>query len=291
MIMPNKLISHPLVSVVLGSYNRRFYLKAAIESVRNEKMGFPYEIIVVDGGSTDGSLQYLIKQKDIITILQHNRGRWQGKPIHKKSWGYFMNLGFRAASGKYICMLSDDCLVIPGAINNGITLFEEKLSKTEKIGAVAFYWREWPGADCYKVGKTFGNKMFVNHGLFLRTALEEVNFIDEDNYNFYHADGDLILRMAEKGYFCIESPNSFIEHYRHANYFARKTNTNSFDWAHYQARWENLGIPSSSWIEKEYTDPNKITNKYWKTQLFLINFLAFLRHCKRILFSLFQVKS
>ncbi|UCF03833.1 MAG: glycosyltransferase, partial [Deltaproteobacteria bacterium] len=61
------------VSVVLGSYNRKRFLKAAIQSIRNNEILVPYEIIVVDGGSTDGSLSWLSKQKDIITILQHNR--------------------------------------------------------------------------------------------------------------------------------------------------------------------------------------------------------------------------
>lgn len=143
----------------------------------------------------------------------------------------------------------------------------------------------------YLVGLTFGNKMFVNHGLYLRTALEEVGFIDEDNYRFYHADGDLSLRMSEKGYACIDSPNSFIEHCRHANYHVRKSNINSRDWERYQARWEYLGTPSFAWKEIEYTDPNKIADKYWRTQKIKIDLFLFLRHCKRMLLNRFSSKS
>lgn len=271
----------PIVSIVLGSYNRRSFLKSTLESVRNDRMDFPYEVIVVDGGSTDGTIKWLTKQKDIIAIIQHNSGTWKGKPIERKSWGYFMNLGFRAASGKYICMLSDDCLVIPGAIKNGINLFEEKLAANEKVGAVAFYWREWPGENRYWVGITFGNKMFVNHGLYLRTALEDIGFIDEQNYGFYHADGDLALRMAEKGYSCIDSPNSFIEHCIHINYRAYQSNVQSNDWDHYQERWKKLGTPSPASIEIEYTDPDKTVDKYWKVNKIKINLLAFLGQSKK----------
>ena len=131
------------VSIILGTYNRIRFLKLTIKSIRNElsKCAFPNEIIVVDGGSTDGTLKWLVKQKDIITIVQHNRGEWRGKRIERRSWGYFMNLGFKSAQGKYICMLSDDCLVLPGAIINGYKLFESELAKGKKVGAVAFYWR------------------------------------------------------------------------------------------------------------------------------------------------------
>ena len=72
-----------------------------------------------------------------------------------------MNLGFKIAQGKYICMLSDDCLVVPGAIKNGIKLFDSKISSKNKIGAIAFYWRNWPEQKEYWVGYSFGDKMFV----------------------------------------------------------------------------------------------------------------------------------
>lgn len=230
------------VSVVLGTYNRLAFLKIAIESIRREVADHAHEIIVVDGGSTDGTMEWLAGQKDIVTIVQHNRGTWQGKAIERRSWGYFMNLAFKCAQGKYVCMLSDDCLVVPGAIINGLSLFEQRLSKNEKIGAVAFYWRNWPENDVYFIGLTLGGNMFVNHGLFLRQALEDVGFIDEHTYQFYHADGDLCLKMWQMGYACIASPDSFIEHYSHANIVVRKSNTVAAenDWESFLNKWEGI---------------------------------------------------
>jgi len=128
------MVEKKFISVVLGSLNRIQFLKHTVESIRKDLEGLSSEIIIVDGGSNDGTIEWLFKQKDIITIIQHNKGTWAGKKLPKKSWGYFMNLGFKAACGKYICMLSDDCLVVPGAIKNGFHLFEEKLLKGEKIG-------------------------------------------------------------------------------------------------------------------------------------------------------------
>lgn len=254
--------ARPAVSVVTGTLNRRWYLKRAIESVRAE-LPFPEaEIIVVDGGSDDGTLRWLAKQKDVRTIVQHNRGRWQGEPVPSRSWGHFMNLGFRAATAPYVCMLSDDCLVVPGAIRNGLEQFERQ---GKDVGAVAFYWRNWPEQRRYWVGRTFGGGVFVNHGLFRRDVLASVGYADEEAFRFYHGDGDLVLRMEDAGWRSLDSPGSFVEHYSHANLAQRAANlqTRDADWAAYRRRWGHLGAPDTDWIERSHDDPHGTARRYW----------------------------
>ena len=176
-----------------------------------------------------------------------------------------MNLGFKVAQGRYICMLSDDCLVIPRAIRNGIAVCDEKLQEGERVGAVAFYWRDWQGKVNYRVGLTWGSKMFVNHGLYVNAALAEIGYADEDRYVFYHADGDICLRLAEADYACIESPNSYIEHHKHVNAKVKAENRQHVisDWAAYKKRWEYLGEPSVAWIEKAFTDRHHTAENHW----------------------------
>ena len=255
----------PQLSVVIGSYNRLKYLKMTIETLRVEVNSINHEIIIVDGGSTDGSLKWLLEQKDIITVVQHNRGEWQRKQIERKSWGYFMNLGFKIAQGKYLCMLSDDCLVIPGAIKNGIKLFDDELSKRKKIGAVAFYWRNWPDQVKYWVGYSFGDRMFVNHGIYLRKAMVEVAFCNEDDYFFYHADGDLCQKIWEHGYIVIDAPGSYIEHYADANLSVRTSNytKQKQDWKTYEDKWLRYGQPKRDWKEKSFDDKSNTARKYF----------------------------
>jgi len=244
----------PYISMVIGSFNRLEMLKICIAAVRDELQDKASEIIVVDGGSTDGTVEWLLKQKDIITIVQHNRGEWNGKPIERKPWAYFMNLAFKASSGKFVCMLSDDSLIIPSAINNGLALFEEQLSSGRKLGAVAFYFRDYPLRKKYAVAVNVGN-LYVNHGLYLKTALDEAGYIDE-NYHFYFADTDLVLKIKEKGYECIASPTSYVEHYFEATPEIRASNNDT------KKEQDRLRL-INKWKGKAY--PDEEYAKYLKT--------------------------
>jgi len=232
----------PVVSVVLGTYNRIEYLQFTVESIRKAIQGIRSEIIIVDGGSTDGTMEWLMSQKDIITIVQHNRGEWIGKSIRRRSWGYFMNLGFRCAAGKYVCMLSDDCVLLPGAIEKGVESFEKAVSEGKKVGAAAFYWKDWPSHNYYEVQVTLDEKMYVNHGLFLKEAMQEVGFAEEKLYMFYFADCDFCLKMAEAGYQCIEASDSYVIHYTHANDDLRNSNAVYYksEFRAFKNRWEGI---------------------------------------------------
>lgn len=213
----------PMVSVVLGSYNRLFFLRQAIRSIRESEVGFGYEIIVVDGGSTDGSLWWLSRQKDIITIVQHNRGQWLGRPIERRSWGYFMNLAFKSASGRYLLMMSDDSLLTPDAMARGVAHAEQLRRQGKKVGAVPFFWRNWPEQGRYFVIATDG-QLYLNHGLYLRRAVHDAGWINEDDYFFYTADVDLCFRLLRAGYEISPAPQALVEHYNHANLGVRASN-------------------------------------------------------------------
>lgn len=230
------------VSVVLGTYNRLPFLKATLASVRASQIGVPYEIIVVDGGSADGTIEWLTEQRDIISIIQHNRETVDGKSRRKRSWGYFMNLGFKCAEGRYICMISDDSVVHPDTLANGVQHFEREIAGGRRMGGVAFYWRSWPEEDKYRVGASLGNYRMVNHGLFLREALERVGWIDDTLYDFYCADSDLALKIWHAGYEIVACPDALLEHFEWADPKMREHNLANLkiDWDKYTARWTGI---------------------------------------------------
>jgi hypothetical protein len=179
-------------------------------------------------------------------------------------------------------MLSDDCLIVPGAIINGYNLFEQKLKDGLNIGAIAFYFRDYPDRVKYGVDQVQGNKISVNHGMYLKKAVEEGGYIDEENYFFYSADPDLALKIWQKGYLIIDSPNSYIEHFSHASLNVRKSNKESEkkDWDSYLRKWDGVfynedGNYKSSFIEKDYNDESLTAKKFPKPSLeYILKFTA-----------------
>lgn len=269
----------PLVSVVMGTFNRKDFLKLTINNLRTELQDIPHELIVIDGGSQDGTVAWLTQQKDIIAMVQHNRGTWRGQPIERKPWGFFMNLGFKTAHGKYALLISDDCLLVPGSLKNAVAQFEKAESSGIKLGGVSFFWRDYPDENRFKVAHhVIGDKSCLNFGLYLTQALKDVGYIDETNFQFYAADLDLCLRVWEKGYVFEDAEGSYLEHYYYANTKARNSNTASHqsDLAEFVKRWKS---PECTWVYRDHVDPVQVRNRYraqhWKnTDYYLVKLKA-----------------
>jgi len=95
--MKNKI---PLVSVVMLNYNGLKYLKRTISPIL--KLDYPnYEFIIVDNGSTDGSIEFIKKLKKIKLIEnKENLGYGKGK-----------NIGVKHAKGEFVLLLDNDIVI------------------------------------------------------------------------------------------------------------------------------------------------------------------------------------
>jgi glycosyltransferase involved in cell wall biosynthesis len=89
----------PLFSIIIPTYNRLPYLKKTLDSIWEQSFT-DFEIIVVDDGSTDGTVDYLRELGGSVELLrQENRGP-----------GAARNLGVEHARGEYIAFLDSDDL-------------------------------------------------------------------------------------------------------------------------------------------------------------------------------------
>lgn len=113
------------ISVVTGTYNRLESLIRMVRSVR-ERLPFPisYEVVVVDGGSADGTQVWCKAQKDIV-LIEHGELRGAIRAFCD---------GANAAQGKYVVLANDDIEFLPGSILSAYSYIEAH----ERCGAVAF---------------------------------------------------------------------------------------------------------------------------------------------------------
>jgi len=155
--------------------------------------------------------------------------------------------------------------VYPGAIKKAYFEIEKAIDSGENPGACAFYFTNLPDQKAFAVNFTIDKTMMINHGLFLKKALEHVGYIDEDNFMFYHADDDLALRLVDLGYKIIDSKESFIEHFLHANIKLRGQVyiTERDDFKALISKWKTkYDINESSDIHTSLTQHVSLQHKY-----------------------------
>ncbi len=116
----------PLISVIIPTYNRGWIIKEAIDSVLSQDYR-DFELIIVDDGSTDNTLEILNSYQDDITVLrQNNHGVSAAR-----------NLGIMAASGRFVAFLDSDDLWLPQKLSSQVDYFnlnpDAIICQTEEI--------------------------------------------------------------------------------------------------------------------------------------------------------------
>lgn len=96
----------PRITIVTPSYNQGQFLERTIVSVLQQ--GYPnLEYIVMDGGSTDGSVDVIKKYQDRLTYWESGPDQGQSEAINK---------GFAKSSGEILGWLNSDDTLEPGAL-------------------------------------------------------------------------------------------------------------------------------------------------------------------------------
>lgn len=102
----NKATDYPRISIITPSFNQGKFLEETIQSVLNQN--YPnLEYIILDGGSTDNSVDIIKKYEDRITF-------WESKPDNGQADAIFR--GFEKATGDIIAWINSDDYYLDGAL-------------------------------------------------------------------------------------------------------------------------------------------------------------------------------
>jgi glycosyltransferase involved in cell wall biosynthesis len=190
-------VDRPRLTVVTPCLNAAATIEEALESVRSQALGEDVEHVVVDGGSTDGTVELLREAPGVRWISEPDRGLSDA-----------MNKGVAMASGEYIGWLNADDFYLPGALR-------------QVVGAMAGERTLWLTAPCLIVdgsgreirrGVTRYKRFFLRH--YGRRSLLVQNYVAApstfvrrdalldaggfDERFKYSMDYDLWLRLAER---------------------------------------------------------------------------------------------
>ena len=183
----------PLISIITPSYNQASYLDETIRSVLGQN--YPdLEYIVVDGGSTDGSVDIIKKYADRIDW-------WVSEP--DKGQAHAINKGLRRARGDYVAWLNSDDLYLPNAVKHAAEALKQNPDVTMVYGDGILidstrqildwhYYSSLNALDllCWKV--------LLQPTVFMRrSVLEQIGYLDLD-YDLV-LDHDLWIRFALQG--------------------------------------------------------------------------------------------
>jgi glycosyltransferase involved in cell wall biosynthesis len=103
-------MSRPVFSVVVPAYNASAFIRDAIESILHQDISFPYEVIIINDGSTDDTAEVVDKYaKSVRQIIKPNGGP-----------GSARNLGVLAAKSAIILFLDADDRAMPGRFDKQV---------------------------------------------------------------------------------------------------------------------------------------------------------------------------
>ncbi len=234
------------VSIVLATKDRAALLDQMLASLKNAVKNINCELIVIEGGSSDNTLDVLRKH-DINNIYSEAEHLGPGR----HSWPQLYNFGFAKATGKWAMFASDDILFGENCITNAVVQLNK--NGDEVAGGIFFYKNivAENGWDNFGIDFTYGQKLLLNYGLIRLDHFRQVGGLDE-SYKFYCADGDLCYKFYESGKQLIPLPGSLVAHNNVMDIQKEANAGNSqADITLYKKRWEHF-------ISMETPEPRRL---------------------------------
>jgi hypothetical protein len=245
------------LSIVSGTYNRLGYLKNMVYSVRASiGVGLPYEIVLVDGGSKDGTIDWCKRQSDIRLIEQ-------GKLVGAVK---AFQAGFEEARGQYVIIANDDIAFVGDTLRNAFVFMEDN----PDVGIGCFY-QDRGGKEWHVEHMPIVVDGKQSHGPYGQVCIVPRWLGDYvgwwgDLYHTYAGDNELSCRVYELGYKIQPVPCACIQDFVAADEL-RKINMGAVDYhpstghpdsTAWRERWTRDGLLGPNVAPKPIVDEPRI---------------------------------
>jgi glycosyltransferase involved in cell wall biosynthesis len=200
----------PLVTVIIPTFNRRQWISICLDSIKAQT--YPHiETLVIDDGSTDGTVEWLKSQPDYAFARLHEQPKNGGASVAR-------NDGIRLAQGELIVFIDSDDALLPNHIETAVNVFRDHPNTglfccdstiIDSNGQVLFGGRTWHEIQSelrnqpVQTGfRSLPNIFEFSHifpGFTLPKAVfDEVGYFDQSIFPM--DDYDLMLRVAGARY-------------------------------------------------------------------------------------------
>ena len=182
-----------MISIIIPTYNEADYISKTIALLKkNDTAGLVEEIIISDGGSTDGTCH--IDDNDVLVLYSPNKGR-----------AAQMNFGARHATGKILYFIHADTLPPPGFTTDIKTSIEN--GKIAGCYRLSFDYNHWfLKANCWFTRFDIDSIRFGDQSLFVTKDI----FIKAGGFSEKHIvleDQEFIRRIKKLGRFEVMKQN------------------------------------------------------------------------------------
>jgi glycosyltransferase involved in cell wall biosynthesis len=160
----------PQISIVTPSYNQAMFLEATIQSILSQN--YPnLQYIIIDGGSTDGSVEIIEKYQDYLSF-------WCSEP----DAGHYdaLNKGFSHATGEIMAWLNSDDMYFPWTLKTVASIMTD-LAEVEWLTTLNIGLWDWHGF-CTEVAQIPGySKEAFLDGCYLQSGKRSINWIQQES--------------------------------------------------------------------------------------------------------------
>ncbi len=180
--------SKPLVSIITVVLNNEKFLQECLDSLHIQKYK-NYEHIIIDGGSTDNTIEIIRKNENKIDywISENDSGIYDA-----------FNKGMDLANGDYLGFLnSDDIYYSENTLDYVVDTFEKNLDLDFLYGPVKKHWGLLHGYQPWKIHFTWGFYTSHSTGFFIKNSSAKI--VGKYNLKYkYSSDYDYFFRMIVK---------------------------------------------------------------------------------------------